>query len=431
MSKMLRRAGRFRKSRATTGAPSPTDSTDVLEEKWREWVKQESYKRCGPSANCRLSCANKRMRLVFALALHDSSVSTSFFVPPLITSAELTLELPASDKLWRAKTAGDWRDKYLSHMDPNDRRLPDVAACMRDARIMLEAWDMIDVGFARHIVLSMFWRQLWDCRQLSGFAVPSTADTNLASSHWQHDLTQTIQHFRMTIADVEPLSPFAALIYEHLLLNINVSFDELSRFSGKEGTQEARRVFPLLRRWAQSREARQAVWHAGQILQEATKFPPGALRNFPAIALYHGGLTLWAYGLLSAETTRIGKHGRQHCAKSAPAPDARAPSQNQDADIALLNGSSSIAVQRFIALGRGSPAITTHSLTSDASKSPANAITLDNTQKVMGSVIRILQRNHGTAENASVPPLVENLARLMTDLGLAASELTQSRTQQV
>ena len=42
---MLRRAGRFRRSRRPTEHPLPTDTPEQLERKWRDWVEAESFKR--------------------------------------------------------------------------------------------------------------------------------------------------------------------------------------------------------------------------------------------------------------------------------------------------------------------------------------------------------------------------------------------------
>lgn len=334
--------------------------------------------------------------------------------------------MPASEKLWTAPSAQAWSEAYLAQGESANSRLPNVALCMRDSRVMLEASIRLDIKFSKHILLSMFWRQIWDCRQLSASGRTSSIDpgtvTTLASSHWRQDLGQSIRHFSMASSDVDPFSPQAGLIYEHLLLNIYVSFEEMSRFSGKEGMQEARRALPLLRDWAQSQDSRQAVWHAGQIVKEASKFMPGRLRDLPAVALYHAGLTLWAYGVLST------KAAESHRAGTRSTDYANVSSLAKTANIAVLDGEESIATQKFIGVGRAVPAIHRRSVSGQLDPSSGDGrkglIFLDCPKDVMEAVIGVLQRNHGiTAKYRPISSLVENLVRLMSDLSHAASKI--------
>lgn len=211
------------------------------------------------------------------------------------------------------------------------------------------------------------------------------------------------------------------IIHEHLLLNVHVSFEELSLFAGKEGGQDARRVLPLLKKWAESRDSRQAVWHAGQILREATALAPEALRDFHAIALYHAGLTLWAYGILSIEMNRLPLRRSRSYSNSVTAVP---PPQ----EVIYLDGLESAEMHKFISLSRATPVIQQWSFAS-ADKNPdsrdnKDPITLDNPKAVMEIVINVLQGNY---EGKLVPPLVENLTHLMQDLSRAASKISIRR----
>jgi hypothetical protein len=338
--------------------------------------------------------------------------------------------MPASEKLWNAPTAQAWSEVYLLLTPTAKSRLPNVASCMRDAHVMLEASDTLDIKFCKHILLCMFWRQIWSCRQLNASTKTSNITGSgtamlLASSHWQQDLSQAIQHFRMTLSDIDSFSPPANLICEHLLLHIYVSFEDLSRFAGKEGMQEARRALPLLRQWAQSRDSRQAVWHAGQIIREASKFKAGMLRDFPAVALYHAGLTLWAYGLLSVEIDR--PHRLTQRTLSTGAIDFANVNSKGDAGIAIIDEEESAATQKFIGVSRATPAIRSrdagkHSQSTNGEGGDA-LVFLDSPTMVMQAVISVLQRNHGAARGRSISGLVENLTRLMYDLSYAASKI--------
>lgn len=349
----------------------------------------------------------------------------SFLVPPLVTYAEISLELPASNKLWQAKTAASWRDAYLSQS--TSHKLPPLISCINDMQAMLEVYEQIDLSFSVDVILSLLWRLIWDARQLNAVAKQqnsrSTTSMSLVSGHWQQDLSQTLRNFRMAITDVEPLSSAATIVYEHLLLNIHVSFEELSIFAGKEGGQDARRVLPLLRQWVDSRDARQAVWHAGQVIREATMLAPDALRDFYAIALYHAGLTLWAYGLLSNETNRPPERRSRSFSTSG---HRNSMSLSQEA--VFLDGSETADTQKFISLNRAAPVIQRRSLPSDKpGVESGDTVSLQDPGAVMETVINVLRQNHNAGNGKHVPPLVENLTHLMQDLSRAATKVGQKR----
>jgi len=84
----------------------------------------------------------------------------------------------------------------------------------------------------------------------------------------------------MTVSGFDGGIPQEARILQELfMMNLHVSFEELQLFAGKEGPEEAHRVYPLLRQWYDSRRSRQAIYYAGQILRAADLFPSSRLRD--------------------------------------------------------------------------------------------------------------------------------------------------------
>ncbi|THY69553.1 hypothetical protein D6C86_02421 [Aureobasidium pullulans] len=403
---MLRRSGRFKRRRQRPAAPTPEDPPDVLDSKWREWVEAESFK-----------------RLVFFVAVYDAHLSMSFHVPPLMKYGEMSLDLPASIALWKAKTAAAWRDEYLTHGLPDICQAPAVIACVHTAHDMLEAQDRIDLEFSVNIALSMFWKVIWDARQLQAATRPyagRSVTASLTSGHWQHELSQTLRNFCMIVGEAQALSPGANLLHEYLHLNIYVSFDELSLFAGKEGHREARRVYASLKQWADSRDARQALWHAGQVVREATTFAPGTLFGFYAVALYHAGLTLWAYGLLTNGVRRM--HGQSVGPGSSS--NHQIPSVDPNG-VVFLDGIESGDTQKFVALNRATPVIHRRDTASGNAISDT-VVYLDDPQVVMATITSIL-RDH--FHNLKIlPTLVENLIHLMDDLGKVATTRTTTKS---
>lgn len=164
---------------------------------------------------------------------------------------------------------------------------------------------------------------------------------------------------------------------------------DIQLFAGIEGQEEARNAYPGLREWTKSQAARQALWHAGQILRVAATLPKVLLCNFNAIALYHAGLILWGYGFLQRSTM-----------------DNSYPVGNPQMDI-VLNGHDLLTARRFITLNRGVPSIS-------SPKSQTN-IRLSYLSGVMEGLIHVLQAHHGSSEG-SCSPLVGNLVQLLEGL---------------
>jgi hypothetical protein len=191
-------------------------------------------------------------------------------------------------------------------------------------------------------------------------------------------------------------------------MNMQVSFEELQLLAGKEGNEEAHRVYPILKLWSESRKSREAIWHAGQIVRAAASADPRQpLREFYAVALYHASLALWAYGMISLGMSR-----------DSQSMDGSLDGSSLEESI-CLDSDDSAAVQRFISLKRGMPVIRQFpSRDGDNSKYAR----LDHPKAVMATIINILGRN-GSADNDILPPLIENLAHLMRDLGNAAEAI--------
>jgi Fungal specific transcription factor domain/Fungal Zn(2)-Cys(6) binuclear cluster domain len=392
---MLRRAGHFRRSKAHFIIPLPSDDGEALETKWRNWVEAESFK-----------------RLAFHLFINDAQASMSLLAPPLISYAELSVELPQSRALWLAKNAHDWKGLCLAKGSGD--RLPHLAQCIHDVTPLSKSQGLVDLQMSILIILYGIWSLIWEYRQLNSVAKLQSAEHRwngaLMSSSWHQELCQLLYHFRMHASEWEDgMKPEAILIHERSLMNLHVSFEDVQLFAGKEGDEEARRAYPLLKQWAETRESRQAVWHAGQVLRAATECHPKQLREFSAVALYHASLAFWAYAVVS----RPSKSARKQ-----PLPASQHQSNVTDHELVWLDGEDGPDVQRFIAVGRGMPVIRDWTKDSGAEQEEKYAA-LSDVKAVMDITITILRQNETSDERMS-PPLVKNLSQLMRDLGNAA-----------
>jgi hypothetical protein len=65
---------------------------------------------------------------------------------------------------------------------------------------------------------------------------------------------------------------------------------------GNERFVSAHDAVRCLREWRQTRQARSAVWHAGQMFRLCRKVEPTHLTNFLIFSMYQAVLCFWMYG---------------------------------------------------------------------------------------------------------------------------------------
>ena len=331
-------------------------------------------------------------------------------VAPLLAPTELSLSFPASKELWSASSAQEWRTLYLD----NDRTLVDKGLSISqgiNSVSQLRDQQNIDLTFAATLVIHSTWAIVYSNSLLNSLTRPQTFGQNhleTPSDSCQNSGTvHLMEQILINLSDWEgSLQPELALVSERTLLNLHLSFEQVQVFAGREGEEEARRAFPVLQRWAESSDARKAIWHAGQILKAARGCSSAALREFGSICVYHAGLTFWAYAVLLA--------ARQNTSQSQT--HASRGLQNVG-DPVWLDGDDVPAVQRFISLNRGTPVVR------DATGKPSGSISPSNPKALMELCISMLRKNNHVLDQGEDLPLVENLNQLMRDLGNAAHGL--------
>jgi hypothetical protein len=363
---MLRRGGRFSRSIWKRIYPNPNDEGPLLQKKWKEWVHQESW-----------------LRLVYRFFEHDRQSSMALLKPPLISYAEMKLPLPHSDALWQAPSASAWKTTYLTTLGATAKR-PTLFDCLED----LEYLNLFPTASAAY--LYMVWGMIWDYRQLQALTSKKQFADSLLLSSRQQELTTLCEDFRHNhvTSHVQEL-----LIVEVMLMYLNAPLEEVQTFAGIAGPDEARYAYSSIRNWTSTAAARQAVWHASQVIKIAETTSQGTLQNFYAMAVYHAALVLWAYGLLK-RTADDADHDPNH-----------------DSQIFVLGATEERDVKRFVKLNRGEPAI--------RANSTQTVINLRDAAEVLGTVSQLLLDNHGSV-SGSCPPLVEGLVQLMEVLRSAS-----------
>jgi hypothetical protein len=286
--------------------------------------------------------------------------------------------------------------------------------CVHDPQPLQKLQSIIDVPFSSSIILHAIWSLIAEYRSLEFVLKLQTQERNwnggLISSSWHQELSQLLEHFSITVNECAGgIRLEQTMIKELFMMNLHVSFEELQLFAGKEGSEEAQRVYPLLKTWFENRKSRQAVWHAGQVIKAALAFPSNHLRDFYAVALYHASLAVWVYGMVSLGSSRSRLRKQENISIIGDAEN----------EVVYLDGEDTPEAKRFIAISRGIPAIHELSSQSQGSQEEVGYARLDNPKAVMEVIIGILTRNC-TAGNSGLAPLIENLAQLVRDLGNAA-----------
>jgi hypothetical protein len=114
--------------------------------------------------------------------------------------------------------------------------------------------------------------------------------------HSHGKISQMIQEVRQE-SEINGHDSKHRLTLEFISTHHSSYIEQIELFAGKEGEDEARMAHGLLVRWTETKEARQAVWHAGQVIHAFVSLPPERLTEFSAIMLFHATLCIWIYGL--------------------------------------------------------------------------------------------------------------------------------------
>ncbi|GFP52576.1 transcription factor 1 [Trichoderma asperellum] len=282
-------------------------------------------------------------------------------------------------------------------------KLPSIADAYRDVRQLAENSARIDVQLSVSIFLHGFWSMIFEYSQLSvvhQFRSYTKERPNPLLSSRRQELIRELQSFQFASSDLQDITPQEHVILNLLMMHLYVSLDDLQIFSGKQGEEEARRMYPILQQWTASPESWCAIWCAGQILRYAKMFALGQLKDFYAIAVHHAALALWTYGVV---------------ARASQQQDMT--SQYGYEPMYLDEGDNATLIQHFLSFGQGRPLIQGPTGPSSGA-APGDASVYD-PRACMDIAQEILQTNFRRPQDA-LPPLVENLCQLIKQLGNAA-----------
>ena len=347
--------------------------------------------------------------------------------PPLIAYAELTLGLPASKALWLAPSAEVWRTRYLdTSITANP---PSLRTLLRDEVTILCLPADVDVQIARSAYLHGVAAQIWEHTQQSVLLHESSDPSlQLWARSRQQKLWVLLLIYRAQLTSVgryqclqrEEFSPkkssaATCVLHQFLQMYLHVNLDLITRFAGKCGECAANSAYTHLSPWSQTKEARIAICHAGQVIRAARHVPPYQIRGPDSFMLYHAIMVLWTYSMMVCD--RAKKTG-------TTTPTRAQPSMTPDEVVFLDDAASKNQsdIDAFILMNSGIPClhiISDHhpvSAESESTDSP-EICNLKYPSQVMKVGVRLLDATHPDVDRETGPPLMRGLCGIMEELG--------------
>jgi hypothetical protein len=321
-----------------------------------------------------------------------------------------------------ANSAGEWKDLYLAKTGGRQDQPSSFRQCLRDIGTIFRLPHIVDVEMALAVTLSSVWAIIWQYRKMKEAFGTHDKDifrnNSLTVNSLHQEAIELMQRISLNVSECEvDMKPGPSLLRELCLMHLHVSLEDVQLLAGKEGEEEARRVFPLLGHWAESAESRQAILHAGQVIRAAKRYRNGTLRDSSAVAVYQASLAFWAYSVPYRAVTMSGTASRPSCAPEQPY-----SRDNQGTESVRLDADDGPELQRFLVLGKGNPCIHRWTEDDDGPGHQDQEVLLADPVAVMNAITELLRAKNGCSERSS-PPLVLNLNKLMKSLGTAAAAL--------
>lgn len=392
---MLRQSGAFNQTPPENSEQVPVHEDDEsLRRRWNTWTANESLK-----------------RLTIRAFIHDSQVALAFLQPPSMSYAQMSVVLPASAKSWFASDAYKWKECTATiHSRPKRALLTEIFA---DLTVLEKHSTYTDLHLCCLATIHAIANQVWDLRQQLSLDASQVRGLESRCKGRQRDLYEQLKATRLYCERRAPHHEISFAL-EYVMMSLHVSVAEIHRFAGKEGEHEARRSTASIRQWNQESDARIAIWHAGQVLRMARRFPPSTLHDFYAVGTYHAALTLWAYS-----------HADLF---NSPVHEVCDPNMGSAIDssstMIRLDQAEDSDTRTFLLLGHGSPGLSYPSDSHRTTPSPVGS-QLNTTElsfrpltqpaSVLNMASEILRSNLRVAKQ-DLPHLIQNIVGLMHDL---------------
>ena len=320
-----------------------------------------------------------------------------------ISTREMTLPLPQSRRLWFARTAIEWKQIYQELQSPDNLRAPSLVCCLADLSRLELLPGLFDKDLATLVTLHGISKMIFEQRLCN---VPNSfqeSQNMIWDEHSHGKISQMIQEVRQGF-EINGYDVKHRLTLEFISMHHSSYIEHVELFAGKEGEDEAIMAHDLLVRWSETKEARQAVWHAGQVVHAFVSLPPERLSEFSAVMLFHATLCIWIYGTLQPSSSN---------------PSQPTHSNDQVLQPVILDEEESLESQKWVSLGRGFPSIKAVSSQQEFCLGTTNSssllVPLDRPAETVRTTLQWLIRQF-LEKDERLPQFVECIGRAMRAL---------------
>lgn len=330
-------------------------------------------------------------RLISRFYVYKNQLSMTLNTRSIASFSDLDrLPSPHPRSLWLARNATEWAALYTSL---NSAPVPSFAEALTYSPIFSVPAGFCDTFQIIKLAFHVLGGSIVDIHDGRG---------HQSVQQRKAELKDAIQEFERVFNTAIGAPSIGSFIVSYLSMRLAVSIEQIEVLVGKEGEQEARRMYQILKHWTETTEAREAVWHAGQTLRQYRLI--WRISSFQVAMAYQTGLVLFAYFVLQ----RNGGRSIYNQATAAAIPAI------------ILNGTSLTHADAFI--NNGIRELMLLEVT-QAGAHTSPTCSLQKGHRISHIVSDII-RGRAT-ENAELSPwLVRGLTTFLTDLGAVFCEPT-------
>lgn len=314
----------------------------------------------------------------------------------LTAPSEYRLLSPHPKELWLARNPAEWKRIYLSQRPAYVPRVMELLVSNPVIQDFHGAF--MDRGLALklnfHTIcgsINDFHLSRRDDRDIQSGQNSSTG-TSESSKIRRKELEAAIRNFQYAFNRDLGLHYIGTFLMSYLTMSLRASVADIEILVGKAGEHESREMYQHMKDWPNSTDAREAIWHAGQILQLFKLID--RLTSFQIIHSYHACLVLFAYSVLSSV------HGRQSKA-------------HIKRTICLNDFASTMQVEEYVHNVSSEPVLKT-----DFRGTKRATVSLLATKDVIEAASEIILNRACNCEELS-PRLVNGLVKLLKELASA------------
>lgn len=390
---MLRHSGLLDKPSQSTTINQQSNADQL----WNEWIQNES-----------------RSRLIYSWVMVDQDLALFHDTAPLFSVTEFAAPMPDADRLWNARTAGEWSSIFeqvhefsggYSSVGSGARPLSlrDLFRHFLDDEMIPLGIEMtpLQLRLLLHPLQSLVcqYSQLLSCfsDSLSQRNKNEPRRVSASSTRSRLEEVQSLLGRWFDLAErylkANPLCPMMQtnLVIFHLIsLNAVTNFSEIERLARRENFDGTYQQLV----WMHKRcitDVEEAVFHCGQVFRLVRNMPRGIRPPWWAGAIYRVALVLWTDSLTHKEGSSPTNSMFQG---NGPVPGPSFAIDALAADHPLI--------VRYLTKREGIPCVT---------KRDGSQMTLDRAYPVLQHCIEVIDEGASTRFSDGIRSKLERLAR--------------------